>query len=126
LRELGYGKSSSESIIQDEIAELLLRMKAESKSNPDGIVDFKHIFRLPNLNIIWAFVAGKRFQSDDSEFAKLTDSVELMGRGINLFLALVFPVPQSVLNLLPMSVKKKVGACMEGYGPVTQVLTVRN
>lgn len=123
LRQLGYGKSSSETIIQDEILDLLKRMKDESDSNPNRIVDFKHIFRLPNLNIIWAFIGGKRFQSDDAEFAKLTDSVELMGRGLNIIMALILPVPQKIIDVLPMGMKKKLGACMEGYKPVTHLLT---
>ena len=126
LRQLGYGKSSSQTIIQDEVVDLLKKIKAESDSNPDSIVDFKSIFRLPNLNIIWAFVAGKRFQSDDKEFSKLTDSIGLIGRGLNLFLALLLPIPENVLNVFPTRVRTMLGACTENYQPVTKLLTVRS
>ena len=55
LRDLGFGKTSIENQIIDEISELIQEMTDTASSNADGKVDFKGLFSVSVINILWAF-----------------------------------------------------------------------
>ena len=71
LRDLGFGKTSIENQMMDEICELIQEMTDTASSNADGMVDFKGLFSVSVLNILWAFVGGKRFNRNDSQLKRL-------------------------------------------------------
>jgi hypothetical protein len=60
LRELGFGKTSIEDQMMDEISDLISDITEAAKSDPDHVVDFKAIFTVSVFNILWAIIGGKR------------------------------------------------------------------
>ena len=71
LRDLGFGKTSIEDQMIDEINDLISDMTETAKSDPGHVVDFKSIFTVSAINILWAIIGGKRFQRDNVKFKKL-------------------------------------------------------
>ena len=65
LRDLGFGRTSSENIIEDEIHQLFDEMRTTAASNQDGIVDFKGVFTTSVINVLWAVLGGQRFHRND-------------------------------------------------------------
>ena len=76
LRDLGFGRTSSENLIEDEIHQLLDEMRTTAVSNPDGIVDFKGIFSVSITNVLWAVLGGQRFHRNDERFVNLLNTIE--------------------------------------------------
>ena len=62
LKDLGFGRTSSESIIQEE-ASLLIDFLIEKSGNGDFL--FQSTMNVPVINVLWRMVASKRFQMDD-------------------------------------------------------------
>ncbi|XP_063231673.1 methyl farnesoate epoxidase-like isoform X2 [Bacillus rossius redtenbacheri] len=94
LREFGFGKSSEEAIMLDEISHLIKKLESSK------IVSISNLFNLPVVNVLWKTLAGTRIAHDDDEFNKLIEIVfEVMRSGnpaggiINVmpFLRHVFP-----------------------------------
>ena len=77
LRDLGFGKTSIEDQMIDEINDLISDMTETAKSDPGHVVDLKSIFTVSAINILWAIIGGKRFQRDNVKFKKLLDNGEL-------------------------------------------------
>ncbi|EFX83962.1 hypothetical protein DAPPUDRAFT_47355 [Daphnia pulex] len=100
LREMGFGKTSVEYQMTDEIRDLIDEIKKQGRSNDDFIVDFKGIFVVSVVNILWAIVGGERFQRDDARFKRLLEDIDLFFRVGNPVRA-NFPVPVFLLRLFP-------------------------
>lgn len=126
LRNLGYGKSCSEPIIQEEISKLLMKMMTPDEERPDKIVNFKHIFRQHNLNIIWAFVTGRPFDADDhdAQCSESSSRKKLELRPLNVFTSYALPIPEQMLRILPEKVMKRLGIYSEGYKPLSRLILV--
>lgn len=84
----------------NEINDLIADMTAAAKSNPDHIVDFKSLFVVSVINILWAILGGQRFRRDDERFIQLLINVEEFLRGGNALLA-SFPIPFFIVRLFP-------------------------
>ena len=68
LKDLGFGRTNSESIIQEEASLLIDYFSENSKQ------DFRmeSTMNIPIINVLWGMVASKRFQMDDP------DAIEIM------------------------------------------------
>ena len=92
LKNFGFGKSSLETIMQEEIKNFCLDL---SKDCQDGPVDLANRFNVMVINILWRIIGGKRFDYQDKKFAKL---VEHLNEGFSAIaptpkLALLFAFP---------------------------------
>lgn len=84
----------------DEIRDLIDDLKAKSAARPDCIVNFKGMFIVSVVNILWAMVAGKRYHRSDARFKQLLEDIELFFRAGDPVRANV-PIPGKVLRLFP-------------------------
>ncbi|XP_046454333.1 methyl farnesoate epoxidase-like isoform X1 [Daphnia pulex] len=100
LRDLGFGKTSIEDQMMGEITDLISEITATAKSNRDHVVDFKSIFSVSVINILWAIIGGKRFQRDDPKFKKLLDNIDQFLQSGNVLQANL-PVPAILVRLFP-------------------------
>lgn len=122
LRDLGFGKTSIEDQMMGEINDLISEISNVSKSDPDHVVDFKSIFIVSIINILWAIIGGKRFQRDDLQFKTLLSIVENFVQGSNAFRA-VIPIPATLLRLFP-SLLKLIGVNTQLFIPIQQFIEV--
>ena len=100
LRDLGFGKSILEDQIIEEINSLIQHMKSCAQSNREGIVDFKSLFMVSVINIIWSVVAGTRYQRNDPQLKQLCANLECFLHSGSLSRALL-PIPTFMLKLFP-------------------------
>lgn len=100
LRDLGFGKSAIEDSMIDEIRDLIDELKAKAAARPDHIVNFKGIFIVSVVNILWSMVAGKRYKRSDLRFKQLLEDIELFFRAGDPVRANVH-IPAIVLRLFP-------------------------
>jgi len=108
LRDLGFGRTSSENIFQEEIHQLLGDLRTSAASNSERIVDFKGVFSVSIINVLWAIVGGERFQRNDAKFIRLLDTIEIFFRSGDIGKANL-PIPDIVVKWFP-SVYKLIGA----------------
>ncbi|ODN00933.1 Farnesoate epoxidase [Orchesella cincta] len=87
LRDFGFGKSTMEQLILDEVKETIDLLKSSSAK---PISNIKEIFQVSVINSLWTIVANERFNHDDprllsmmADSARLTD--ELMNRAVMFF-----------------------------------------
>ena len=97
LRDLGFGKTSLESMIQDEIRDLLADIT--DKTADENVVDFGGLFNLSLINILYALIGGERFARSDARLKHLLGLVEVFIRTGNFLRALV-PVPGFLLSIM--------------------------
>lgn len=116
LRDLGFGRTSLENLIQEEIHDLMREMKAQADSTADGVVNFKSLFNVPLINIMWALFAGERFQHDDVKLNRLVSTIDAFLRNVQVS-RLVIPVP-SLLLRWPGFLKFFLGAQMTAFQAV--------
>nr|QST15077.1 CYP370C8 protein [Diaphanosoma celebensis] len=77
LRDFGFGKSTLEGMVQDEISELLGRLE-EDVGHP---VQLDHRFNLAVVNALWTITTGRRFSQDDYDASASAKSIsEAIGR----------------------------------------------
>lgn len=115
LRDLGFGRTSSENLIHEEIHELIEEIKISASSNPDSVVDFKALFNPTLINTLWAFIAGKRYKHDDEEPNRLLHMVDLfVASGNNVRSNL--PIPAVLLRNFPI-LKKIIGLRTDMFVP---------
>ena len=100
LRDMGFGKTSIEYQTMEEIRDLIEEIKFQAKSNPDNIVDFKGIFVVSVVNILWAIVGGERFRRDDERFKRLLEDIDLFFRAGNPVRANI-PISAFLLRRFP-------------------------
>jgi len=108
LRDLGFGRTSSENVIEEEIHEMLDDLRASAASNPAGIVDFKGVFSVSIINVLWAIIGGERFQRNDAKFIHLLNTIEEFFRSGNVARANI-PIPEFLLKRFPV-LYKVIGA----------------
>ncbi|KAI9553139.1 hypothetical protein GHT06_021032 [Daphnia sinensis] len=97
LRDLGFGKTSIEDQMMAEVGDLIKDIENKSQSDPGRTVDFKGIFQVSVINILWAIIAGERFQRHDPKFQELLNANELFFRTGKIFRGVV-PIPGSLLK----------------------------
>ena len=107
LRDLGFGKTSAEDLIREEIHELVEAIRAASKADAGRVVNLKGIFNVSVLNVLWAIIGGRRYKHDDIQFKQILGVVESFFRSGNAVSA-SFNIPESVLKVLPF-LEKYVG-----------------
>ena len=122
LRDLGFGKTSIEDQMMDEINDLISEITATAKSDPEHIVDFKAIFSVSVINILWAIVGGKRFQRNDPQFKKLLDNVNKFLESGNAVQANL-PVPAFLVRLFP-SLPRILGMKTELFSSIQKIIMV--
>jgi hypothetical protein len=122
LRDLGFGKTSIEDQMIDEINDLILDITAAAKSDPGHVVDFKAIFTVSVINILWAIIGGKRYQRDDLKFKKLLANIDMFLRAGNIAQVL-FPVPAFLVRHFP-SLPSLLGLQDDLFVPIQQFIEV--
>ena len=122
LRDFGFGKTSMEHIMNEEIEETLAEMRTKSEADSGRIVDFQGLFNIPVTNMLWAIVAGERFRRDDIRFRRLLNNLEIFMRAGNILRSSV-NVPPVIYRLMP-SLKKYFGANSELFEPLIHFFEV--
>ena len=121
-RDLGFGRTSSENIIQEEIYEIIEEIRISADSNPDNVVDFKSMFNIALINILWAIVGGERFNHNDAQLKRLLHIVELFFSNGQIVRANI-PVPQFILRNVPF-MRKFVGLRNDTFEPLQDFIRV--
>lgn len=117
LRDLGFGRTSAEDMIQDEIREVIRVIVDQSSSDPNRVVDFKNgIFNRSVLNILWALIGGERFNRDDARLTNLLNMVDFFNRSFKPQSANV-AVPGFLLRMFP-SLRKILGIHNDIFEPL--------
>nr|QST15063.1 CYP370A1 protein [Diaphanosoma celebensis] len=117
LRDFGFGKSSMEHVMKEEIDEALAEIRTRSEADSKRIVDFEGFFNVPVTNLLWAIVAGHRFRRDDTQFLKLLKDLETFMRTGNIMTSSM-NVPPIVYRIFP-SLKKYFGMDSgDLFGPI--------
>ena len=122
LRDLGFGKTSIEDQMMEEISDMISDITEAAKSDLGHIVNFKAIFTVSVINILWAVAGGKRYRRDDPAFKKLLDSIDEFVRGGNT-VAGNLPVPEFLIRLFP-SIPKRLGVNTDVFIPIQQLIKV--
>ena len=122
LRDLGFGKTSIEDQMMDEINDLLSDIKSAAQSDPDHVVDFNDIFTVSIINSLWAILCGKRYQRDDAAFKHLLSLIVQFLRGGSPVGGGV-PIPAFLIRLFP-SLPKLFGADTELFVPIQAFIRV--
>ena len=68
LKNFGFGKSSMESIMHDEIINFSEQLRQEACNGP---IDLANRFNVMVINVLWRIIGGKRFDYKDKKFAEL-------------------------------------------------------
>ncbi|CAL8072230.1 unnamed protein product [Orchesella dallaii] len=101
LRDFGYGKQTSMQAVLDEEVKALISKVELIATCPEPIMEIKHLFTMPVLNILWSMVSNVRTAEDDVKLRKLIKLVDNLAKanpiGGNIlsifpFLRFVFPV----------------------------------
>lgn len=95
-------------MIHEEIRDLMEDIETQRIRNPTkGSVNFKGFFSISLVNVIWAFIAGQRFERSDKRLLKLLDytnrlvgSVSVIRGGIPTFILKWLPVVRSRFKLM--------------------------
>lgn len=121
LRDLGFGKTSIESQMMDEVHDLMDDIRKNTSA--DGIVRFKEgIFNVSVVNVLWAIMGGERFKRDDARFLHLMNAVELFFRSGNVLRSSI-PVPGFLVRNVPM-IASFLGTSTEAVLPLQQFILV--
>ncbi len=123
LRDLGFGRTSSEGLIQEEIHDLREEIRAKSMSNPNGSVNFKSMFNLSLVNILWALIGGERFKRDDARLGFLLDLVENFIRSGDFTRANI-PVPKLLFRAFPKLMRRFLGLRNDLFTPLQDFVRV--
>lgn len=123
LRDLGFGRTSAEEMIHEEIRELIRLIGEQAGSDPEGVVHFQSgSFNRNVLNILWALTGGERFKGDDARLTSLLGMVELFNRSFKPQTASI-AVPAFLLRLFP-SLWKTMGIRNDIFGPLHKFMRV--
>eukprot|EP00092_Neocalanus_flemingeri_P008902 GFUD01009577.1.p1 GENE.GFUD01009577.1~~GFUD01009577.1.p1 ORF type:complete len:538 (-),score=125.63 GFUD01009577.1:53-1666(-) len=68
LKNFGFGKSSMESIMHEEVVNFSKQLRSESENGP---IDLANRFNVMVINVLWRIIGGKRFDYKDEKFAEL-------------------------------------------------------
>lgn len=122
LRDLGFGKTSIEDQMVDEVQDLIKDIKESADSHPNKVVDFTGVFNVSVINILWAIIGGKRFQRDDAIFRKLLFDVDQFLKSSNIAGA-TFPLPAFLVRRFP-SILKLLGFNTQLIHPLQNFIEV--
>ena len=86
-----------------------------------AVVEFKGLFNLSLINILWTMTSGERFQRDDARLKHLLDTVECCIRSGH-FVRANLPVPAWLLTRAPHFVRRFVGLRNDLFSPLQDVL----
>ncbi|KAJ9577737.1 hypothetical protein L9F63_005730 [Diploptera punctata] len=92
LRDFGFGKSKMESLICDEIEDVVRELRDCHE------FQVSRYFGLSSVNVIWALLAGSRFSRDDARLQALLDSLMRLFRSGSQTGSIVNVIP--VLKLI--------------------------
>ena len=98
LRDFGFGKSSREEIIDEEV-ELFMEEIQKSKGKR---FDFINTFNLPILNALWRVTVGQRFDYDDPRLISISHKLtNLRKQAADPSAILIILLPSWVIKLYP-------------------------
>ena len=91
LRDFGFGKSSMEEMINEEMEYFCTYMDEESSSK--GVINVQSLFNIAVLNILWRIVAGERYDYRDPKLRELMKIVNdaVLNATPKFSMAVVFP-----------------------------------
>ncbi|ODM89491.1 Methyl farnesoate epoxidase [Orchesella cincta] len=72
LRTFGFGKSSMEALIMEDVNEVLNKLKKE-EGKPIG--NIRGMLRLAIVNALWTILSSQRFKHDDPKLGQLVHSI---------------------------------------------------
>ena len=75
MKDLGVGKNSLESCIQQETSEMILHL-SELLTTDSVTLRIDDFFDLPCLNVIWSLVNTRRFSYDDQHMKKMIELID--------------------------------------------------
>ena len=113
---IDLAKLGNENVVNQVIADFLANLKDKSSADPNSIVNFKRIFNVSIVNILWAAVAGRRFQLDDEKLDNLIARLEYMFRSGNMLIAAI-PIPVRIVRFFPF-LEKVFGISKEIWDPI--------
>lgn len=93
LRDFGYGKVTDMQVVIDDEVALLMEKVEKVASKPDPILDVKHLFTMPVLNILWSMVSAVRAPNDEERLHELAMLVDTLARAT--------PIGGTILDLFP-------------------------
>lgn len=125
LRDLGFGRTSSEGLIQEEIHDLADEIHSKSLAHPQRVVNLKGMFNLSLINILWALIGGERFKRNDVKLSHLLDIVEKFIRSGD-FTRNNIPFPEFLLRLFPVYSRRFLGLRNDLFTPIQQFIRVRS
>lgn len=123
LKDLGFGRTTMEDTIHEEVRVLINVINEQLTSSPDNIVNFKGIFNLSTLNILWALVAGERFSREDPRLQLLLNVVNHFNTSFKPMTAYI-PVPKILIKLFP-KLREIIGIRNDIFEPLQNFLRVR-
>ena len=124
MRELGFGKSSIEDQMMEEINDLISEMSETAKSNAEHVVDFNDIFKVSMVNILWGIVGLKCYRRSDPTFKKLFDSIEeFLQNGRNIVIGNL-PIPEFLIRVFP-SLPRILGMKTELFSSIQKIIMVK-
>ena len=129
LRDMGFGKSSIENQMMDEIQELIQEIKSSIESDPNNVVDFKGMFNLSTLNVLWAMITGSRRRRDDTQFQTLLNTIDEAFRAGNS-VRNQLDLPEFLYRLFPVlrkyfGARKDLNAIIQKFSLVISFLTIQ-
>jgi len=113
---IDLAKPGNENVVNEVIADFLANLKDKSSFDPNRVVNFKRIFNVSIINILWATVAGRRFQLDDAKLDNLIARLEFMFRSGNMLIAAI-PIPVRIVRFFPC-LEKVFGISKEIWDPI--------
>ncbi|CAL8126614.1 unnamed protein product [Orchesella dallaii] len=98
LRDFGFGKSSMEELVQEEVKETIAHLK---KFQGKPIKNLKQMLQISVLNSLWTITANKRFNHDDPVVLKMMSDLqmileEMMKKAIVLFVPIMRYIMPSI------------------------------
>ena len=80
LRDRGFGKTSLENVIHEEVEECLQQIEKRLNQATNSVIPLHDLFAIPVINILWTVMAGKRHDHDDADFVNLIQNVRMIFR----------------------------------------------
>ena len=75
LRDFGFGKTSMENILLDEVSKLILHFKSLGNQQP---VQLNRMMNVSIINALWSIVAGRKFELEDPKFGEIIRLIDDM------------------------------------------------
>merc|ERR1712142_284634 len=70
LRDIGFGKTSMEDLIQEEIATVCKKLEADQNSK--GYVQMSQKFNIPVVSALWRIMTGEKIPHDHKKLVEIT------------------------------------------------------